>query len=102
MCQTLAQIQKAAGFFGISAVGVDISSELVEARQSTSGLLKLCSNFCPSGAADVLSAGDECERHFEQAFCCRPAAEDHGFLEKESAKKLGARIKCGSLLETAN
>ena len=94
LCQTLAQIQKAAGFFGISAVGVDISSELVEARQSTSGLLKLCSNFCPSGAADVLSAGDECERHFEQAFCCRPAAEDHGFLERYDTPGAGG---CGKL-----
>ena len=32
LCQTLAQIQKAAGFFGISAAGVDISSELEEAN----------------------------------------------------------------------
>jgi hypothetical protein len=36
--------------------------ELSAARTSSSGLLKLCSHFCPSGAAEVLCAEDECER----------------------------------------
>jgi len=36
--------------------------ELRNARQSASGLLKLCSHFARSGAADMLSADGECER----------------------------------------
>jgi len=36
--------------------------EVQAARQSASGLLKLCSHFCASGATDVLTAEDECER----------------------------------------
>jgi len=36
--------------------------ELLAARTSASGLLKLCSHFCPSGASEVLSAEDECQR----------------------------------------
>jgi len=36
--------------------------ELQAARRSASGLLKLCSHFSACGAADVLTAEDECER----------------------------------------
>jgi len=42
--------------------GVDEPSEIQAARNSASGMLKLCSHFCPSGATDVLTAEDECAR----------------------------------------
>lgn len=45
-----------------SAAGMKLPPELQAAQQNTSGLLKLCSHFCVSGAADVLTAADECER----------------------------------------
>ena len=35
---------------------------LKEVGQTTSGLLKLCSHFCFSGASDVLTAEDECQK----------------------------------------
>jgi len=42
--------------------GLDTSSlALLGARKDTSSLLKLCSHFCISGAADVVTAADECE-----------------------------------------
>jgi len=45
-----------------SSDGLEEPPEIQAARQSASGLLKLCSHFCPSGASDVLTAEDECER----------------------------------------
>lgn len=44
------------------ADGVEMPPEILDARQNTSGLLKLCSHFCASGATDVLTAADECDR----------------------------------------
>lgn len=41
---------------------VELPPEIRAAQTSTSGLLKLCSHFCASGATDVLTAADECER----------------------------------------
>lgn len=40
----------------------DVPPELYNAGRSAASLLKLCSHFCASGAADVLTAEDECER----------------------------------------
>jgi len=42
--------------------GLEVPQEIRDASRSASGLLKLCSHFCASGAADVLTAADECER----------------------------------------
>jgi SNF2 family DNA or RNA helicase len=44
------------------SIGLEEPPEIQAARRNTSGLLKLCSHFCPSGASEVLSAEDECER----------------------------------------
>lgn len=46
----------------VSVEAIEESPELQEARQGACGLLKLCSHFCPSGAADAITAEDECER----------------------------------------
>lgn len=42
--------------------GMQEPSELKAARESASGLLKLCSHFSQSGAVNVLTAEDECHR----------------------------------------
>lgn len=41
---------------------VEVPPELQGANRTASGLLKLCSHFCASGATDVVTAEDECER----------------------------------------
>ncbi|CAJ1428516.1 unnamed protein product [Effrenium voratum] len=38
---------------------------LKEVGKSTTGLLKICSHFCASGASNVLSAEDECQRQLQ-------------------------------------
>jgi len=44
-----------------SSSGIVEPPEFQAARHSASGLLKLCSHFCQSGASEALTAADECE-----------------------------------------
>jgi len=79
------------GFAGVAATeGLEMPleiKELKEASRSASGLLKLCSHFCASGASDVLTAEDECERQLairrEQARSSQ--REVHAMVERAAS-----------------